>query len=189
VDPEEALGFLLQAARLKWVPRIGWLLRGVSDPESVAEHAWGVALLALALSEGVEGPLDRGKLLTIALLHDLPEAALSDIPTPALRYLPPQAKRRAEQAAMADLLAPFPEADRLLEWWYEFEEASSPEGRLVRDADRLEMLLQAHLYEQSRGCLLDEFWEGQGERPFHFPASQALYDTLCRHRKGAGGAI
>ena len=184
MDPDAVLGLLRQAARLKWVPRAGWLMRGVADPESVAEHAWGVALMALVLAEGVEEPLDRGKLLAIALIHDLPEAVLSDIPSPALRHLPARAKREAEEGGLSELLAPLPEARRLREWWREFEEGSSPEGRLVRDADRLEMLLQAALYEETRGAQLEEFWPSDQECSFFFSFSQAIYQALVRSRGG-----
>ena len=35
--------------RLACLPRTGWLLRGVTDVESIAEHAYGVAVVAGAL--------------------------------------------------------------------------------------------------------------------------------------------
>ncbi len=184
---DELLALLLRAARLKWVVRSGWAMHGVPDPESVAEHAWGVTVVALVLAEGAQIPLDREKLLTIALLHDLPEAVLSDIPSPALRYLDPQAKRGAEEEALAEMVSPLAGAERLLSWWREFEDGSTPEGRLVRDADRLEMLVQAHLYEENRSGALDEFWKGQDERPFYFPVAQELYAALLARRRREDG--
>ncbi len=183
VKPEVVLAFLQAALGLKWVPRTGWLLRGLADVESVADHSWGVAMVVLALAPHVEEPLDRGRALTIALVHDLPERLLSDIPSPALAHLPPEAKRTAAEEALRALLGGLPDGPRLRERWREFEEASTPEGRLVRDADRLEMLLQAYLYETSRGGRLDDFWEGQAGRPFYFPASQELYEALLRARE------
>lgn len=184
-DAGQVLELLLQAARLKWVPRSGWLMRGVPDPESVAEHSWGTAFLALVLSASVDEPLDRGKLLTIALLHDLPEAVLSDVPTPATPYFPPAAKREAEGRVLADLFAGLPGDEPWLACWEEFEAGSTPEGRLVQDVDRLEMLLQAYLYETNRGSRLAEFWQGQSQRSFHFAVSQAVYCALCERRAAA----
>ena len=99
MDVAAALDLLLQAARLKWVTRSGWAMRGVPDPESVAEHSWGVAVLALVLAQESGAPLDRGRLLTTALLHDLQEVVTGDIPSPATGYFPPGAKRQAEEAA------------------------------------------------------------------------------------------
>ena len=184
MDAEAAVDVLVRAARLKWVPRTGWLLRGVADPESVAEHSWGVVLMALVLAQGVDEPLDRGKLLAIAVLHDLPEVLLSDIPTPAWRHLSAGAKQRAEDKALTELLAILPEAETMRGWWREFDEGSSPEGRLVRDADRLEMLLQALLYEQARGAQLEEFWKASQEDAFFFPFSGAVYNALFQCRRG-----
>jgi putative hydrolase of HD superfamily len=182
VDPELALTFLQQSVLLKRIPRTGWLLRGVTDAESVADHSWGVALVALILLEGIDHPLDREKVLTIALLHDLPERVLSDIPSPAGRYFPPGVKRQAEEAVLAEMVAGLPTADRLLAWWREYEDGSSPEGRLVRDADRLDMLFQARHYEASGGARLEEFWETQRDQPFYYPLSQAIHRALCGGR-------
>ncbi|HUZ18272.1 MAG TPA: HD domain-containing protein, partial [Spirochaetia bacterium] len=36
---------LLRIYGLKDEPRAGWVLRGIRDPESVADHSWGSALL------------------------------------------------------------------------------------------------------------------------------------------------
>ena len=56
-----------QAATLKLLPRTGWLQRGAAHAESVAEHTFGVAVLALLIGDSVTG-LDRGRTLTLALL-------------------------------------------------------------------------------------------------------------------------
>ena len=180
--------FLQDAAYLKTIPRTGWFMRGVPEAESVAEHTWGVALVTLVLSQGVEVPIDREKALSMALLHDLPERVLSDIPSPAERYFPPGAKRNAEEAVLAEMLAALPAAQSLQTWWREFEDRSSPEGQLVSDADRIELLVQARLYEESRGSRLDDFWERMAGYEFHFPIAQAIYEALVdgRHEESNG---
>jgi putative hydrolase of HD superfamily len=68
--------------------------------------------------------------------------------------------------------------------WQEFEESSSPEGRLVRDADKLEMMVQCLRYEQA-GCRgLDEFWQAMDRREWHYPLSEELYARLRAMRPG-----
>ena len=57
-----------QAAALKLLPRTSWLQRGVAHAESVAEHTFGVAVLALLIGDSVTG-LDRGRTLALALLQ------------------------------------------------------------------------------------------------------------------------
>jgi putative hydrolase of HD superfamily len=186
MDPNTALQLLLDAHRLKRTPRTGWALRGVADVESVADHSFGVAFTSLILAELVDQPLDKAKLLTIALLHDLPESVIGDLPTPATAYLPAGAKSQAEAGVLSALLHPLPCAEQWRAWWQEFEEGTSAEGRLVRDADRLDMLIQAHVYEETTGNRwLEEFWPSPHASPLEFGATQALYATLraLRHRR------
>jgi putative hydrolase of HD superfamily len=185
MDPHAALRILLHAQRLKQVPRTGWVLRGIPQAESVAEHSFGAAFTALVLAEMVEPTLDTTKVLTIALLHDLSESVTGDLPTPSNAHFPPGAKSQAETAILAELLAQAPVRERWQAWWCEFEERSSPEGRLVRDADYLDLLIQAYIYEQTTGNRwLGEFWPSSPPE-FYFSATEKLYAALRRMRDGA----
>ncbi|NLE77061.1 MAG: HD domain-containing protein [Chloroflexi bacterium] len=180
------LQFLMTANRLKLLQRQGWAMRGVPQPENVAAHSHGMALVALALAESCGQALDREKVLTMALLHDLAEATLTDIPEPAVRLLESGAKQRAEEQAMDQLLGGLPGGQRLRSLWQEFEEASSPEGRLVRDADRLELMLQAYAYEKAGQRSLDEFWETMAANHWNYPISETLFAGLCAWREQLG---
>jgi len=65
--------------------------------------------------------------------------------------------------------------------WEELHAAQTPEARLVDDADKLEMFVQALVYEQQTGNVqLEQFWA----RPytFNFPQAQAIYDKLRSQR-------
>ncbi len=83
-DAAQALFGLAQfAAKLKSVPRTGWLDRGVEpvQVESVADHSFGVALLAwaCALQRRAEGAaIDPERVLKLAIIHDLAEAETGD---------------------------------------------------------------------------------------------------------------
>lgn len=179
IDAGSALQLLLDTHRLKRTPRTGWMMCGVPDAESIADHSFGVTFISLILGEMVEQPLDKAKLLTIALLHDLPESIVGDIPTPVAAHFPPGAKRKAETDALDVLLCRLPCAERWHSWWQEFEEGTSIEGQIVRDADRLDMLIQAHIYEQTTGNRwLEEFWPPPGYMPFQLSSTQMLYEEL-----------
>jgi putative hydrolase of HD superfamily len=179
------LEVLLHAQRLKQVPRTGWALRGVPQAESVADHSFGVAFTALVLAGAIDQPVDTAKVLTIALLHDLSESVIGDLPTPSNAHFPPGAKTQAEAAVLRQLLAQAPDNDQWQTWWREFEDRSSAEGRLVRDADHIDMLIQAYVYEQTTGNRrLGEFWPQPGHT-FHFPATERLYTALRRMRDDA----
>ena len=184
MDASTALQLLLDAHRLKRTPRTGWVMRGVADAESVADHSFGVAFLSLILAELVDQPLDRAKLLTIALLHDLPESMVSDLPMPAAAHFPAGAKRKAETEVLSVLLCRLDCAEQWCTWWWEFEDGTSAEGRLVRDADRLDMLIQAYVYEQTTGNRwLEEFWSLPEALSFEFAAAHALYEELLALRE------
>ena len=102
-DTARWLDLLLQANVLKTTPRTGWHLRWVPDPENVAAHSWGTAMVALVLAEMSDVELDRGRMLTMAMLHDLAETEVSDIPRMAKQFLPEEAKNESEAHVLVDV--------------------------------------------------------------------------------------
>ena len=164
--PQSILRCLDHVNDLKQLPRMGWLLAGVASPESVADHTCAVALLALALAErinadwqaeGLAQPLDVGRVLRVALLHDLAESILTDLPKRSSDLIGKPVKHAAESSAMRLILAGLPQHDEWLALWCEYDAASTPEARLVRDADMLEMIHQATRYMRRGQTNLGEF--------------------------------
>ncbi len=187
MDKGELVDLLLETATLKLMPRTGWAMRDVPHVESVAEHSFGVVFVALALADALGGgDLDLEEVLIIALLHDLAEVRLTDLPASARSLIPEEVKSRAEASAVADLLAPLPSAGRLQALWQEFEQRASPEGCLVRDADKLEMMVQCLRYERAGSRGLDEFWQRMDRYPWHYALSAELYARLRAMRPDAG---
>ncbi|MDO8055599.1 MAG: HD domain-containing protein, partial [Candidatus Hermodarchaeota archaeon] len=141
--------FLTTCDALKRVPRTGWLMRGIppSMAEDVASHSHSTTILTLLLAMQVASNQDLGRLLTMALIHDLPEAIIGDIPRsaqtahPALR----EAKDAAEDAAMQQILAYLPGIHRkaLTEIWEEYHEGTSLGAQLVEAADQLATIIHA----------------------------------------------
>src|SRR5258708_31467616 len=84
---DNLLELLLETQVLDRVQRSGFVLRGVADPESVAEHSWHVAFLLWALAERVPG-VDAARAVEIALVHDLAELRLGALPRPPGRHFP-----------------------------------------------------------------------------------------------------
>jgi putative hydrolases of HD superfamily len=168
---------LLQGNQLKRTARTGWGQRGVVGAEDVAAHSYGVVFTALVLAQVSDEPVDLGRALAMAALHDLPEGLTSDIPSPAMRYLPAGIKIEMERAAMAEILAGTPYHDDLMALWEELHRAETAEARLVDDADKLDLFLQALMYEQQTGNRqLAEFWAIPHQ--FYTPQAQAIYELL-----------
>lgn len=184
MNKETLIHLFFDAATLKRVPRSGWLLRNVPQVESVADHSHSMAVMTLALADTLNAsgtldkPLDPGRALTIAVLHDLAESRLTDLPGPAMRFLAPEAKSQAESAAIAAILRPLPSAESFRALWHEFEDATSPEGRLVCDTDKLEMMVQCLRYERAGVRGLDEFWASVDRYAWRYPLCAELYETL-----------
>jgi putative hydrolase of HD superfamily len=149
--------------RLKSVPRIGWLLRGVRDVESVAAHSFGVAVIAMLLadrarSRGVEVNVER--LLRMALMHDLTEARTGDLPSTIKQYFDRAAVRAADERIVEEMVAELGQTGQsYLELWRDYERRASIEARLVKAADKLDLLVQSREYEKGGARSLQEFWE------------------------------
>ena len=67
--------------------------------------------------------------------------------------------------------------------WKEYNDLSTPEGRLVQDADKWEMVHQALAYERAGNQNLCEFWQ---EYRWHYPVSEEMYVVLVEARRAGG---
>ena len=166
----EAVGlinFLAELMRLKSVPRIGWLLRGVRDVESVAAHSFGVAVIAMLLADrararGVEVNVER--LLRMALMHDLTEARTGDLPSTIKRYFDKAVIKAADERIAEEMLAGLgPLGESYLALWHDYEHRVCIESRLVKAADKLDLLVQSREYEKGGARSLREFWDTADE--------------------------
>ena len=142
---ENLLAVLTDVGRLKTLRRAGWVRSGVEEPESVADHSYRLAMLALLIAPRLGLDIDR--LVRLALLHDLAEARIGDL-TPADRVAPAD-KAAREDAAFSEIVSGLSESKALVELWRDYETGGTPEARIVRQLDKLEMALQALEYEQT----------------------------------------
>jgi putative hydrolase of HD superfamily len=170
---------------LKHLYRQGWLQRGVPHArcESVAEHTFGVAVLALFLADAHFPELDASKVLRMALLHDFGEIYAGDM-TPA-DGIDRGAKLRLERRAVRQVLSKLPRGSDYIALWEEYERGASPEARFVRQIDRLEMALQASVYEHQELADLSEFYTSV-EQVLSAPALQSILHELKTMRFDRG---
>ncbi|MFO0954522.1 MAG: HD domain-containing protein, partial [Isosphaeraceae bacterium] len=144
--------------------------------ESVADHTFGTAVLALVL--GPQLGVDVSRLVRLALVHDLAECdpGVGDI-TPYCG-IDRAEKRRLEREAIDRLSALLPGGDALRDLWLEYEGETTPEARLVHELDALDMALQADAYQRRYGVDLAEFNESARRKISHPLLSQIL-DALA----------
>jgi len=173
VGVKKIIDFLIEVGKLKRMPRRGWVIRQIRNPESIADHTFRAAVLAWVLSKRKKG-INIERLLKIALVHDLCEVYAGDT-TPYDSILPKNSqklkelmktwprfsnakkkknalrKRKKETVCLEKLLAELPPdlkglSREMKSLWLDYEKGLSPEGRFFKQADRLENFLQALEY-------------------------------------------
>ena len=132
----EFMDFLHTLENMKCNTRHSWTRTG--RHESVAEHSFRLACMALLLEDEFPG-LDMAKVIRMCLIHDWGEAVTGDIPS----FLKTGADEDAELDAIHGLTAKLPEIRPKLDALYaEMEARETPEARLYKALDRLEAVIQ-----------------------------------------------
>ena len=138
MDARKLIDFLRVMERLKDTPRHCWTTGG--RRESVAEHSWRVALMAMLMAD--EFPeLDIDRVIRMCLVHDIGEAVTGDIPT----FVKTNADRVVEGREVDALIDALPEPwpRRLGALFEEMEALETPEAKLYKALDRMEAI-QSH---------------------------------------------
>ena len=138
--------FFFQIAGLKKLPRSGWKIKlGLESSESVAEHSYMMSVMAMVLSD--LKILNSEKVIKMSILHDWAESKIGDFMPDEIGY---EKKSELENYAMIEILESLPEKIQsdYHKLWNEFLERDTPEARLVHELDKLEMALQAKIYEK-----------------------------------------
>jgi putative hydrolase of HD superfamily len=138
-DPEgmgATIDFLLEADKLKGVERRNWLADG-SRRENTAEHSWHLGIAAMVLAPFASEPVDVGRAVCMALVHDIVEIDAGD----TFAYDQSEAaatKREREEAAADRLFGVLPEAmgEHFRDLWEEYERGDTSEARFVMAVDR-----------------------------------------------------
>ena len=188
-DP--ALSSYLRLMRLKRLYRQGWLKRGLpmSLCESVAEHSFGTAFLALLIAGqagecGEFGTLDSGRAALLAIVHEMGESYAGDI-TPE-DGVSREDKERLERDAILRALEGHPDREWFLSLWEEFEEGATPEAAFVRQLDRLEMGLQAALQEAEGFSGMGEFYDSARRTVVEPRLRAVLEEAIAAAGKSSG---
>lgn len=135
--------FLFEMGHLKQLPRAGWLLLAIPQPESVAEHSFRVGMVGMTLA--AMAGADVGHTAALALLHDAHETRIGDVPSVGRAYVTtakPEAVTAHQTAGM-----PGDVAKTFQALTAEYEANETAEARLAHDADKIETLMQAIEYQ------------------------------------------
>lgn len=125
---------LFEAGMLKRIPRSGYQFLGAGK-ESVAEHVHMMTFIAFVMAKLSPG-VDLERLLSICLLHDLPEARIGDLNAVQKKYV-----QADEEKAVSDLAETLPFGNEMTELMAEFNRRETREALLARDADQIAFIL------------------------------------------------
>ena len=129
---------------LKMELRHSWLSNG--RRESVAEHTWRVALMAMAIESSLPQKVNSEKLLKMIVIHDLVEAYAKDIPAFDTIHNVEAKQTKVENEIKAiekirDLVGG--ETGQLFyDYWFEFEHKTTYEAKVANALDKLEAQIQ-----------------------------------------------
>jgi len=138
--------FFFQIAGLKKLPRSGWKIKvGLNNSESVAEHSYMMSVMAMVLSDLKS--VNSEKVIKMSILHDWAESKIGDFMPDEIGY---DKKSELENYAMIEILESLPQSIQsdYQNIWNEFLSRETSESRLVYELDKLEMALQAKIYEK-----------------------------------------
>lgn len=161
------LEFLLEIGRLKTMPRAGWVLRDVKDPETIAEHGFLLAIASWILSR--KKRLNLEKVLKMSLVYEICKVYAGDA-TPYDKLLPSDKKEeilktwprfpkrqkkkrfledyRNKKRALRKLTSRLPLAlkKEIIDLWDECRKRRMPEGNFVNQVYWVMTYLQALQY-------------------------------------------
>ncbi|GLB29865.1 phosphohydrolase [Lacrimispora amygdalina] len=164
MNPDQLIEFLGILEKLKCNTRHNWSTSG--RQESVAEHSWRLAVLAMLMEEDFP-ELDMNKVIRMCLIHDWGEALTGDIPA----FLKTEADEKTEAGAIESLLEKLPVslASGYLAMFKELSDLTSEEAILVKALDKTETLIQ----HNEAGS---ETW-----LPLEYELNLTYGDEVCRH--------
>ena len=136
---------IFEGLHQKQIKHEGWRMCGVQFPDSVAEHSLNAAQIGYILAR-MEGA-DAYKVATMLVWHDIAETRIGDHHKVAARYL--TNKKEAEKQVMSEQFAGLPFEDDIMQIFHEYEEKTTLEGKIAKDADYLEMAFQAKMYMEN----------------------------------------
>ncbi|KAL8284224.1 hypothetical protein RQP46_004973 [Phenoliferia psychrophenolica] len=181
------LEFFHTIEKLKTEKRTGWVNHGVDKPESIADHMYRMAMMAMVLPP--DAGVDISKVMMLALVHDMAEADVGDITPEHVSGVTKEDKLALEEKAMeriGGLLGhPSIPSLRIRSLWEEYEARETPESKVCKDLDLFELCVQAVEYENSQKIrTLQEFFATTVSRILH-PTIKVWAHELMLKRKEA----
>lgn len=148
---ENVINFYVLCNKLKNVIRTGWKDWNVQSDriESVAEHIFGVQMLALAMYSEYQYDIDIMKVIFMLAVHELGETVIGDL---TQFQISKEDKEKIEHEAVHKILLDLLDGEQIEKLFLEFDSHSTKEAMFAYQCDKLECDLQSKLYDEE-GCV------------------------------------
>ena len=173
------MDFFVLAETLKTEERHCWYQNG--RRESVAEHVWRMALMAMSVAPHLQRSVNMERLLKIIIVHDIVEAVVGDTPFFESQTKDAKTAKQARESMaigrIRDMLGS-PTGEEICALWNEYEAAETFEARVAKALDKLEANSQHNsspidtwtdkdqerVYGIDRFCTCDPFLQALNEQ-------------------------
>ena len=148
---ENVIKYYVMCNKLKNVIRTGWKNWNVERErvESVAEHIFGVQMLAIAMKSEYEYDIDIMKVVFMLAVHELGEIVIGDL---TMFEISKEEKAKREKEAFHKILCGLLDGKEIENLFTEFDSHSTKEAMFAYQCDKLECDLQSKLYDEE-GCV------------------------------------
>ncbi|MBE6147314.1 MAG: HD domain-containing protein [Firmicutes bacterium] len=148
---QNVINYYVLCNRLKNVVRTGWKDWKVSRErvESVAEHIFGVQMLAIAMKSEYQYNIDIMKVIYMIAIHELAETIIGDLTE---FQISKEEKQKIEHEAVHNILSSLIDGQQIEKLFLEFDAHETPEAIFAYQCDKLECDIQSKLYDQE-GCV------------------------------------
>ena len=148
---QNVLKYYVICNRLKNLIRTGWKNWNVQREriESVAEHIFGVQMLAIAMKSEYQYDVDIMKVIFMLAVHELGETIIGD---PTQFQMSREEKEKMEHEAVSRILSGLLDGNQIEQLFLEFDSHNTKEAMFAYQCDKLECDLQSKLYDEE-GCV------------------------------------
>ena len=144
---EKVINYYVLCNKLKNVIRTGrkdWNVQR-ERLESVAEHIFGVQMLAIAMKSEYNYDVDILKVIMMIAIHELWETVIWDLTEFQISR---EEKERIEHEAVHKILKDLVDGEQLEKLFLEFDTHKTKEANFAYQCDKLECDLQCKLYDE-----------------------------------------
>lgn len=146
---QNVINYYVICNKLKNIIRTGWKDWNVQREriESVAEHIFGVQMLAIAMKSEYQYDVDIKKVIFMLAIHELGESIIGDL---TQFQISKEEKEKLEHEAVHKILGNLLDGKQIEELFLEFDSHSTKEAMFAYQCDKLECDLQCKLYDEEK---------------------------------------